>query len=215
MAICGFCGIEMTTGKSCAVEALHVDGHRVELARYGSESGVPRSSRRCGDCGVGRGGLHHPGCDLQRCPLCTRQLLTCPCRFDEDGSSFDDALDAPAVPLGVDPNGYLLERGSIGGIELIIRRDDIPSSDITTVYGIRVTTALRTVIDLAATVEWDHFEEMVDDALDRGLFTEAEAWERLSRPDMADHVGAALLRRLLSDERWMRSPGVRPWPFSE
>ena len=40
---------------------------------------------RCGDCGVIRGGSHHPGCDLQRCPACGRQLMSCGCSFDEDG----------------------------------------------------------------------------------------------------------------------------------
>ena len=74
MAQCEWCDNEMTTGASCIVEALH-------------QAGVPRpleaARRRCGDCGVRRGGLHHPGCDLQRCPCCHGQLITCGCRFDE------------------------------------------------------------------------------------------------------------------------------------
>jgi len=35
------------------------------------------------------------------------------------------------------------------------------------------------------------------DALNKGLFTETEAWDRLAQPDMTVHVGAELLRRVL------------------
>lgn len=200
MAICGFCGFEMTKGRSCTVDACHVDGRRVELDRFGSEPGMSRyRSARCGDCGVERGGLHHPGCDLQRCPSCRGQLLSCGCRFDEDGPG-DDASESPwgpTTPLGVDPNGYLLERGVLGGVDVIIGRDPVPESDITTIGGIRVTTPVRTLIDIAVTMEPEHFLEAVADAMQRELFTEEEAWRRLEQPDMEQHIGAHLLRMTL------------------
>jgi hypothetical protein len=65
----------MTTGATCTVTALH---------RRGTPAPLARTTRRCDDCGVARGGLHHLGCDLQRCPRCTGQLISCGCRFDED-----------------------------------------------------------------------------------------------------------------------------------
>ena len=101
------------------------------------------------------------------------------------------------MPLGVDPNGSLLERGSLSGVEVIVRRGEIPESDITTVDGIRCTTPVRTVIDIAASMKPDDLVAMVVDAITRGLFTEAEAWERLDQPDMSLHGGAQLLRRTL------------------
>ena len=197
MAMCGWCGSEMSTGRSCTVAALHVDGQPVELGRYGSELGrAHRRGSRCGDCGVEWGGFHHLGCDLQQCPCCRRQMLSCGCRFDEDDPD-DDPWDGSLTPLGVDANGNLMERGTLGGVEVIIHRADLPESDLTTVDGIPCTTALRTVIDIAPEEDPDHLRVIVVDLLGRGLFTEEEAWERLGQPDMAAHVGAEPVRRVL------------------
>lgn len=37
---------------------------------------------RCGDCGIlcKEGNLHHWDCDLEECPKCGGQLITCGCR---------------------------------------------------------------------------------------------------------------------------------------
>ena len=75
--------------------------------------------------------------------------------------------------------------------------DDIPETDITTVKGIRCTTALRTVIDIAPEVDAEHLEVIVQDCLGRHLFTVDEAWTRLAEPDMVERPGAELLRRAL------------------
>jgi hypothetical protein len=173
------------------------------MIRFGSEGSWQGLGRRCGDCGVARGGLHHLGCDIQRCPVCGRQMFTCGCRFDEvqlDIVVGFDGLgpDVDAEPLHVDRDGILVERRNVGGQDLIIHYDDIPESDITVLDGIRVTTALRTVIDIAADVEPDHLERIVDDVLGRRLFTLDEAHERLAQPDMATRSGAILLRELLA-----------------
>lgn len=207
MAICVYCQLEMTSARSCTVDALHVGGRRFVLAPHGTEPGMSRfRGRRCGDCGVEWGGLHHLGCDLQRCPRCDRQLLSCGCSFDEDGphdEEDDDEDSYDALPwdespsLSVDENGHLLESGMLGGVEVIVHHVDYPESDITTVQGIRCTTAVRTLIDVAPRMDAADLRESVIDALGRGLFTENEAWDRLACADMTVHVGAKLLRRVL------------------
>jgi hypothetical protein len=205
MAVCRWCAQEMTTATSCIVDAFHIDGRAVEMIPYGAEPWGGAFLLRCGDCGVARGGHHHPGCDVQRCPSCRGQLMTCDCRFDEDGPDDDELqdhdLERAAEPLMVDHDGILVERRWVGGTEVLVRYDDVPASDLTTVSGIPCTTALRTVIDIAADVDHDHLERIVRDCLDRRLFTIDEAWRRLSQPDMATRVGAELLRQVLHGVR--------------
>jgi hypothetical protein len=199
VAVCRLCGVEMTTGRSCTVEALHVGGRRVVLARFGRERRGRRGvGARCGDCGVARGGYHHLGCDLQPCPVCRGAIFSCGCRFDEDGDGdSDDGCWDVGEPVGVDGNGVLVERVVWAGGEVLVRHQELPESDITMVRGIRCTTALRTVIDLAAELDAGELPAVVSDALARRLFTVEEAWQRLEQPDLARHSGALRLGQIL------------------
>ena len=83
MAACNWCNGEMTEGDACSVSELHRNGVAVKMIRFGDERGRAGVAR-CGDCGVRRGGFHHLGCDMQRCPVCGGQMMSCGCRFDED-----------------------------------------------------------------------------------------------------------------------------------
>jgi hypothetical protein len=40
-------------------------------------------NHRCHDCNVKLGSYHHPGCDMERCPKCGGQLISCDC-IEED-----------------------------------------------------------------------------------------------------------------------------------
>lgn len=222
MAVCRWCNKEMRGAMSCSVGALHLDGKRVEMISWGA--GGRHERGKCHDCGVAPGGFHHLGCDLQRCPLCRRQMMTCGCRFDEDGPDEEDEFEeydewpaaggyddddedddfAPAEPLYVDEDGTLVELRSVGGNPVRVHHvDEIPDKDLTVVDGIPCTTALRTVIDIATLPEVDEpaMDRIVADVLNRKLFTVAEARARIAEPDMRERRGAALLAAALDRRR--------------
>jgi hypothetical protein len=121
----------------------------------------------------------------------------------------------------IDSNGCPTERIRVGGQEIVVHYDDIPEADITTIRGLRCTTPIRTVIDIAPETPTAELERIIRDCLDRGLFTVEEALARIDRPDMAARVGAQMVRsalgaqapaetpvRLLKPRRWRRTePG--------
>lgn len=102
--------------------------------------------------------------------------------------------------LGVDANGCLTERGTFGSATIVLHHDEIPDSDITLVGGVPCTTAIRTVIDIAAELQPAELEAVMNDCLDRGLFTIHEMRSRLSDPDMAWRYGAGLLRTFIDEQ---------------
>jgi hypothetical protein len=105
--------------------------------------------------------------------------------------------ERPDAPY-LDSNGVPTETVWIGGQQVIIHYDDVPQKDITVVRGFRCTTALRTVIDIAPDVDAARLRRIVDDCLDRALFTVEEAKARLADDDMRTRPGAELLRQTLA-----------------
>jgi len=104
----------------------------------------------------------------------------------------------PDKTMFVDENGCLAERVTIqDGMDVVVHYDNVPESDITVVDGIRVTTPLRTVIDIAEQVDAADFERIVRDCLDRRLFTVEAALHRIRQPDMAGRRGARTLLAVL------------------
>lgn len=106
----------------------------------------------------------------------------------------------------LDANGCVTEVVKIGGQKVVVTYDDVPESDVTTVQGIRCTTPLRTVIDLAVELQEHELERIIDDCLARALFTLEQAAERLVQSDMTSRPGARILRDALA-----RRDG---WPLS-
>ena len=62
-----------------------IDGEPIGRIRYGSEGrGWGNARGPCGDCAVVRGEFHVPGCDLERCPACGAQAISCGCADTDD-----------------------------------------------------------------------------------------------------------------------------------
>lgn len=99
MAVCDDCGQEMLTAAGCTVDVLIIQNERFERHRV---SGPTGRNRRCGDCGAQPRRFHHLGCDVERCPRCGRQLLSCGCGWTDDDR---EALVAVADGLVVYPSG--------------------------------------------------------------------------------------------------------------
>lgn len=87
MATCDWCIQEMTDKAvvTCAgnTEVEFPDGTTLPPIPYPYDN-------PCHDCGIHTGGFHHPGCDVERCPKCQGQLISCGCLDDE--SEDDDEL---------------------------------------------------------------------------------------------------------------------------
>ena len=80
MAICDWCGREITEADDCSKnrEVKFPNGEKLPAIPYPADEDV-----RCHDCGVMPSSYHHPGCDMERCPRCGGQLISCGC-LDED-----------------------------------------------------------------------------------------------------------------------------------
>ncbi len=103
MAICTDCGREMLAATTCTIESFAFpDGRILSRIPFGSEK--PRwRMERCGDCGVNRGGYHHQGCDIEQCPACLQQFLSCGCADEEDESStIEDESAYVDVPAAIE-----------------------------------------------------------------------------------------------------------------
>lgn len=87
MATCQDCTHEMLDSISCTVADLVIDGRPYPRRRCASWSRTDRTA--CGDCGAPHGGFHHLGCDLEDCPRCGQQLISCGC-MDADDDDEDD-----------------------------------------------------------------------------------------------------------------------------
>ncbi len=49
---------------------------------------ITMNEKLCHDCGIPEGGIHSEGCDMERCPKCGGQLISCDCK-DEDLEGLD------------------------------------------------------------------------------------------------------------------------------
>lgn len=62
------------------VKVYEIAGESYERESYNPDYEV----ESCHDCGVKRGMFHIPGCDMERCPKCRGQSISCDCDGLED-----------------------------------------------------------------------------------------------------------------------------------
>lgn len=74
--VCKFCDQEMIGVGADSCKNLFVNfpnGERIlSVPFYGDDD-----LDRCHDCNILSGGLHHPGCGMERCPKCKCQIISC------------------------------------------------------------------------------------------------------------------------------------------
>ncbi len=85
-ATCQACNREMAPGTGCAsIREKMGDGSIVNR--------IPNFGDTCGDCNAGAGQYHHPGCDMEECPVCHGQAMGCDCYLTpEELASLEDEL---------------------------------------------------------------------------------------------------------------------------
>ena len=91
MAVCKVCQREMHTADGCIPnQSVFPDGRRFNAVRYWGGWGDPATGDRCHDCNCQIGQYHHIGCDVERCPVCGGQAISCYCL--DDAKTYEGAI---------------------------------------------------------------------------------------------------------------------------
>lgn len=82
MVVCQECQDEMSTVDTCTFPYLQFSNGKT----YKRNTSYFDDNERCHDCGIENknGMIHHFGCDMERCPRCKGQLISCNCLATND-----------------------------------------------------------------------------------------------------------------------------------
>jgi len=82
---CEFCNQpknEYKQPNGCAVKVFTIEGEMRPRIPYVLPF-LNDDYTYCHDCGVTELRYHHPGCDMERCPNCYGQMISCDCLLDD------------------------------------------------------------------------------------------------------------------------------------
>jgi hypothetical protein len=79
---------------------IEIEGQLFPRVAYGQEPfwaevNPTYASNPCHDCGIVAGQLHVPDCDVEQCPRCQTQLITCPCTITSPVQNEPDPVLEP------------------------------------------------------------------------------------------------------------------------
>ena len=72
---CKDCKQEMLNADSCTLDEIKING-----TWYKRNTSYHDVNDRCHDCNIINGNIHHFGCDIERCPECGKQIISCKCK---------------------------------------------------------------------------------------------------------------------------------------
>ena len=79
---CMACKREMSKANGCTMKYVKTtNGKYFKRQKVGDEGWV-EPGKRCPDCGAKYGYFHHMMCDVEQCPICGLQLLSCDCDIE-------------------------------------------------------------------------------------------------------------------------------------
>ena len=82
MSVCKHCNQEMMDFENvtgCTLKTVSFPDGKDEASIPYHHKSDEKWFDRCHDCNAARGQYHHPGCDMERCPRCGEQLISCGC----------------------------------------------------------------------------------------------------------------------------------------
>lgn len=78
--VCEVCGERKLISDGCTCSEVIFKNTRYERIKYGE--GEYDFDDCCHDCGAKEGHYHHPGCDMEICPICGEQAIGCECEYE-------------------------------------------------------------------------------------------------------------------------------------
>ena len=159
MGKCQCCNRDMNETFGCDFTPIIHHGKKYRPIKVGDPGDFyfEKEKSRCGDCGAVTGHYHHVGCDLERCPVCEGQLLSCGCN-DADNlyhtirngrptsySELEEQAAQNLIPI------ILKENGNKNPADLWFRYIFVSTSEFKDAFAIyQITKVTATYCDMKA-----------------------------------------------------------------